>query len=62
MQEHKITIKLGPNGLTFSGPIHDKILCYGMLTAATDMVRDHRPAPIEIANHEQIRALNGVKN
>ena len=29
------------NGVTVSGPIHDKILCFGLLECAKDAVRDH---------------------
>ena len=31
--------------MAVQGPLHDKMLCYGLLGAAQDVVRDHKPEP-----------------
>ena len=37
-----LKIELEENGsISISGPIHDKILCYGLLESAKDAVREH---------------------
>ena len=37
-----ITLKQG-QGVEVHGPIQDKVLCYGLLEAAKDAIRDFRP-------------------
>ena len=38
----KIVIELLPNGqIQVSGPIENKIFCYGLLEAAKDAIREH---------------------
>jgi hypothetical protein len=42
VQEVVLTIKLLPDGsININGPIADKVLCYGMLEAAKDAVREY---------------------
>ena len=41
MDEKTIVITLGPNGLSVTGPLDDKVVCYGMLDAAKDIVQEH---------------------
>jgi hypothetical protein len=37
-----LTIQVQPNGgVSVSGPIQDKLLCYGMLECARDAIREH---------------------
>ena len=37
-----LKIELDEQGqISISGPIHDKILCYGLLESAKDAVREH---------------------
>lgn len=31
------------NGITVNGPLTNKILCYGLLTAAQDVIRNFEP-------------------
>ena len=41
----QLIISLHSNGsITVSGPIENKILCYGLLEVAKDVIRDHVPA------------------
>lgn len=42
MESPKLVIELQSNGsVTVSGPLGNKFLCYGMLEAAKDAVRDY---------------------
>jgi hypothetical protein len=42
MAKMQIIIELDAQGqISVGGPIHDKVLCYGLLEAAKDAVRDH---------------------
>jgi len=37
----ELTIKLSADGkVTVSGPIHEKLVCYGLLEAAKDAIRE----------------------
>jgi hypothetical protein len=39
----KLIIELAPGGrINVSGPLHDKMLCYGMLESAKDSIRDYQ--------------------
>jgi hypothetical protein len=41
MAKITMTIDVGEDGrLRVSGPLHDKVLCYGLLEAARDVVRE----------------------
>lgn len=37
----ELTITMGPGGITAKGPIHDVILCLGLLEAGKQVVIDH---------------------
>jgi len=40
----KITIEMMPNGsVTINGPLHDKILCFGLLKMAEILVAEYKP-------------------
>lgn len=40
----RVTITMLENGtINFNGPMDNKILCYGLLQAAMDIVRDYKP-------------------
>ena len=40
----EIRITLDKNGVRVEGPIQDKLLCFGLLEAAKDVVRSYDPA------------------
>jgi ArsR family metal-binding transcriptional regulator len=41
-QKIEIIITITPDGsINVTGPIHDKTLCYGLLEAAKDAIREH---------------------
>ncbi len=43
MTTPKLLIEVQPDGsVNVSGPLTDKILCYGMLEAARDAIRDYK--------------------
>lgn len=45
--ETTIVIKLKTDGnVDITGPIHDKILCYGLLEVAKSIIKDYKPSPI----------------
>ena len=37
----QLTIRLTERGVEVNGPISDKVLCFGLLEAAKDAIRDH---------------------
>ena len=39
----QLIIDIANGQVRVSGPIHDKVLCYGLLEAAKDAIRDFRP-------------------
>lgn len=42
-----LTIILHPNGnVDVNGPLQDKILCYGLLEIAKDLIRNYKPGAI----------------
>lgn len=44
MSNAQILMTIGKNEagqLTVAGPLHDKVMCYGLLEAAKDAVRSH---------------------
>ncbi len=48
--EFELTIRFAPGKPpTVSGPIENKMLCYGMLEVARDIIRDYKPGQIEVA-------------
>lgn len=44
-----VTLKAGGN-IQISGPIQDKVLCYGLLSAAMDAVREFHAAQVAAQN------------
>ena len=40
MQQVELVIRVVQGQVTVSGPIHDKVLCYGLLESAKDAIRD----------------------
>lgn len=45
--EQKITITLHKDGqITMDGPLGNKVLCYGLLEIAKDLVRNYVQSPI----------------
>lgn len=46
-----LVIRMMSNGqLTVTGPLHEKMTCYGMLELAKDVIRNHRPPSIALAD------------
>ena len=44
-----LKITLSPNGqINVNGPIHDKVLCYGLLEFAKDLIRVYQNPTIEV--------------
>ena len=44
----RLTISVDANGgVKFEGPLHDKVLCYGLLEIAKDIVRTAKPPVIQ---------------
>lgn len=41
----KLILELNPldGSVNISGPIHDKILCYGLLELGKDIIRNYKP-------------------
>lgn len=63
MEPKRIIIEWAPGGeIKVTGPIGDKVLCFGMLEAAKDVVRTHvdkiGASPIVQATPEQSRLLS----
>lgn len=53
-QQLKLIITINPDGsVSVNGPINDKVICYGMLEAAKDAIREHH-ARLAIANADRI--------
>lgn len=45
MEDARLIISLEPNGqVTVNGPIANKLLCYGLLEAAKDAIKEWKPA------------------
>jgi len=43
------TIIVAPNGeINIHGPLHDKVLCYGLLEIARDLVKDFKPQQVVV--------------
>ena len=40
MQQAELVIRVVQGQVTVSGPIHDKVLCYGLLECAKDAIKD----------------------
>jgi hypothetical protein len=50
----RLTIELQKGGdLRVEGPIFDKILCYGLLETAKDIIRSYKPK-IEVPKHSML--------
>lgn len=44
-----ITITMSTRGeININGPLHDKVLCYGLLGIAHDLVRDFKPQQLVV--------------
>jgi len=57
-----LTITVTDGRLSVEGPIHDRVLCYGLLEGAKDVVRDHlatRPGVVEAADAQALHILGG---
>lgn len=45
----QLIITMLPGGqINLNGPLHDKILCYGLLQVARDIVRDFKPQQVVV--------------
>lgn len=43
-QKPRLIIELEPNGqVVVNGPIQNKLLCYGLLEAAKDAIKEYKP-------------------
>lgn len=42
MAKTQIVIELDEKGVKVAAPLHDKVLCYGLLEIAKDVVRGHQ--------------------
>lgn len=41
----KLVIEIADDGrMNMEGPLHNKVLCYGLLQAGMDVVREYKPA------------------
>ena len=64
MDSLKLVIEMLPDGrVNVNGPIGNKTLCYGMLEAAKDAIRDYvakNASPIVHAPAEALKGLNGA--
>ena len=60
MIQAQIVVQLNHDGtINVSAPLENKLLCYGLLEVAKDLVRDHKPALVQTAPAEVLRGLNG---
>lgn len=62
---HKLIIDYEDGRINISGPINDKVLCFGLLEAAKDAVRDYVAknqiiAPHPLLNLQALRDKNGT--
>lgn len=55
----QLVITMTPDGqVQVSGPLQNKVLCYGMLESARDAIRDFKPnVGVELANGDKAKAL-----
>lgn len=44
-----LTITLTPQGVKVEGPIHDKVLCMGLLELAKPAIYNYNPTAIQVA-------------
>ena len=59
----QLVISLNASGeINISGPIQDKVLCYGLLGIARDLVKDYVPQAITVPKGVIIPPLRGVGN
>lgn len=63
MDSLQLTVTLNPNGsVTVSGPLANKVLCYGMLEGAMDVVRSFTEKAAEQQKAEAEKAAsNGAE-
>jgi uncharacterized protein (UPF0147 family) len=45
-----------------NGPIHNKLLCYGLLECVKEIISDQQPKVIEPVSAEMMRAVAGKRN
>jgi hypothetical protein len=48
--EITITLNVETGQCNVTGPIHDKIFCYGLLELGRDLIRAYVPPKVQIAN------------
>lgn len=60
--EVTLTIRMTPQGVRVEGPLEQRVMLYGMLEAARDVIRDYTPQPIEIAGPGLTRQLVPQRN
>ncbi len=59
----QLTIHMAANGeINVSGPIGDKLFCYGLLGIAHDLIKDYVPSQIAIPKGVVIPPLVGRGN
>ena len=47
--ETQLTISISASGdINVSGPIADKLLCYGLLEIAKDLIKDYQPSSVMV--------------
>lgn len=56
-QPVQVVITMGPNGVNVQGPLNDKLLCYGLLEVARDMIQSHKPEQPGIVIASRIPAM-----
>mgnify|MGYP001616821637 CR=1 FL=1 len=49
----------GSGNVNVTGPLQDKILCYGMLERAKDAIRDYKPESQQLVIPQMIPPKNG---
>jgi len=59
--ETQLLISVSATGdVNVSGPIGDKLLCYGLLGIARDLIRDYQPSTVIVPKGVVIPPLSGV--
>jgi hypothetical protein len=59
----KLSIVLDSQGnVTVSGPIQDRLLCYGMMESAKDIIRSWKPSVIAGANGQPLPSAEPVND
>lgn len=54
----RLTITMDADGrIQIHGPIENRVLCYGLLGIAHDLVKDHDPQKIQIPQNGEIKRV-----